>query len=75
MKAAAVESGVVFGHIDEPVVAEPNRQLKVPVPSHRVVNQTTTEKLDRFPMQNSGRLTGDYAAGGASSLLVGNRTK
>ena len=74
-KAAAVESGVVFGHIDEPVVAEPNRQLKVPVPSHRVVNQTTTEKLDRFPMQNSGRLTGDYAAGGASSLLVGNRTK
>jgi hypothetical protein len=70
-KAAAVQRGVVFSHVDEPLVGEPNRQLKVPVPQHRVVNQ----KLDGSPVQDGGIVTGDYVAGGAASLLAGNVTK
>ena len=53
------------------LVGEPNRQLKVPVPQHRVVNQ----KLDGSPVQDGGIVTGDYVAGGAASLLAGNVTK
>ena len=72
-RASEIERGVVFGLVHEDEVKEPNRQLKMPVPAHRVINMTAEEKLN-VPLRNRSGLVGDYVAGGAASLLSGNRT-